>query len=144
MQMVDVKWKKNKPVELEHTHLICIIFLYKRFRLSRIRSLCHWWQPFAIRCYWCQFVLMPSKWWYERYEQSRFSAQIPKEKWKPLLLFLFVVAIAAYINIRVVSLLRHNRYYCSFYFLLFIGRNDDSFTTLKRRNIFWCTNEINT
>lgn len=26
MQMVGIKWGKSKPVELKHTHLICIIF----------------------------------------------------------------------------------------------------------------------
>lgn len=65
------------PLNLKHiyTHLICII-------LPLSRSFYHWWQPFAIPCYWYQFILMQTKWWYEKYEQSRFSEYWILPQWQ--------------------------------------------------------------
>lgn len=61
-----------------------------------------------------------------------------------VLRFVFFVAVGAYTNTWLVSLLRYNLYKVLFiFFLLFIGGNDDSFITLKRNNIFRCTNKIN-
>lgn len=148
---IGIKWNKNKPVELKHTHLICIIFcihctLYKRLLLSRSHSFCHWWQrhfhsPLLMPI--CFDVIEMVIW--KIWAIKIFHAILKQKK---VVFPSFLVAVRACINTWLKSSFEiQSMYNCSFFFTvcLWIRRFVYHNIILKREKYFPAhTNKIHT